>query len=154
MAGHLDCSGIPMNGNDGGQRQPTASGRSGTTSLLLSLSVHVHHLHRRDFGPIPPASWVTGMFIVFGAFSRDGAARRHLGPLAIGTTLREAARTKEASAGRSDLYASDRDVPTRLLASPPGLASLVANRNFASPIDRRQYECALRLSPSLGGHPT
>ena len=71
VAGHLDCSGIPMKSNDGGQRQPTASGRSGTTSLLLSLSVHVHHLHRRDFGPIPPASWLTGMLIVFWAFFKD-----------------------------------------------------------------------------------
>ena len=38
MAGHLDCSGIPMDGNDGGQRQPTASDRSCTTSLLPGLS--------------------------------------------------------------------------------------------------------------------
>ena len=54
--------------NDGGQRQPTAAGRSYTTSLLPSLSVNVHHLHRRYFRTIPSASWVTGMFIVFWAF--------------------------------------------------------------------------------------
>ena len=44
--GHLDCSGIPMKSNDGGQRQPTASDRSCTTSLLLGLSGNMHHLHR------------------------------------------------------------------------------------------------------------